>query len=508
MVAKLLVRPTAHADEWVWSWVARTARGNGLTSLHPLALSQCAELMQGVPNQLALPVQELSTKPKATTTCFGGVTLPGRFVRKSLMVLRVCPACIRDAGYVRQHWQLLGCEICPQHGSVLRKACACCVKKFGLQEALQRTCSCGQPIFPQHADAATEREVKLAKVFAWASSTVSEVSLKVFAWELLIQVARARRGRDIALADRRWGDHAAEWLQMHDMLFEATEAGIGTFLLKLPDPIHQVTATTWLTRLLEKERAEPTAMGQLPLQGWLDALRKSGAPVQRDRQLGSKSQPPKMPGYLPLQVAARRLQISTPRLRQWVTDGHLAAVPVPSANHPFLMVREQDVQHCNRLHAQESPRARPLRAPWLGDIGRCARRQLRIGGLMDSTGSSRSAHDMPVGKLLERVTAQATPRGVTSVPLVQLSDQRWWSWHGAEARCQGRQEAGDGKRPVFRDEEVSGFDGLYTSADQILSLHRLSVGLRRADKTPVQADLFGGLTPPLAREVHSANESI
>lgn len=158
MVAKLLVRPTAHADEWVWSWVARTTQTNGLASLHPLALSHCATLMQGVLNQLDRPGKELRTTPKATTTNFGGVTLPRRVVRKSRMVVHVCPACIQGARYVRQHWRLLGCEICPQHGSVLRKACACCGTKFGLQEALQRACACGQPISPQHAVAATERE--------------------------------------------------------------------------------------------------------------------------------------------------------------------------------------------------------------------------------------------------------------------------------------------------------------------------------------------------------------
>lgn len=471
MSTKLLVRPQAYPDEWYWSWIGRTAQSNGLKTIHPSTLGLCADLLHQV-NQ------------------------PRRKIRRLVGHVKICPGCVESAPYIREHWRLTGCEVCPLHACVLQAHCTSCKKTHGIQEVLQASCECGVPISPANAISASPSEIALCKALEWNDLTTEKSALRNFTWRLLFQVARARRGRDIAFKDRRAGDHIAEWLQLHGISIQMTFEGISTFLSTLPSQIHQATVTTWLQQLMDDECGEAKEFRQLPLRQWLGTLHALGAPMKRHRMVGSKSRPPDMPGHLPLMAAARHFKIGEAWLRKWQRNGLLPAIAVPGTNHPFLMVKLEDVQHCQRLHGPKLGPSRPSWTAHLRSIGRCAWRQLRVCGLLDHAGSSRSLEAMPLGRVLQTMTQSAVPKECATTPLVSLSDPRWWRRNQAAAIGQWLQEAGAGNFPIFRDAHVSGFQGLYTSAEQLLRLHRLSAHLSRTRVTPTQADLFGGMTPP------------
>lgn len=468
MFTSLLVRPVAHGDEWYWSWVARAVHANGMQAIHPSTLLTCANLLHSAPR----PAKAIGRLPKG---------------------LKICPGCIECTAYVRGYWGRPEVEVCPLHGCVLQSACICCGAAFGLKSVLKACCECGQAIALVKATPAGRRELALSGVFKWEDALPEQMALREFAWTMLFRVARARRGRDLMFKGRRVGDHIADWLHLQGLSFGLSLEGVASFLRDLPSPLHQVTITTWLQKLIaDRQRGQQQFHG-LPLEQWLDVLRLRGAPMQRDRLIGARFRTVNMPGYSPLSVVARNLNIQQGRVRRWVNDGKLAAVSVPGMSHPFLMVRAEDVQACERLYSQTPGRAHVLRDRSLFSIGRGAKRLLRICGLLDRTGSPRPVSEMPLHTLLETLKRLAIPRESATVPLIRLSDPQAWSWIAASALGQWLKEAGAGRQAIFRDADVTRFEGLYMSAEQLFNLRRFSGRYKHSFRSESQVDLFHGL---------------
>lgn len=468
MFTSLLVRPLAHGDEWYWSWVARAVHANGMQAIHPSTLLTCANLLHSAPR----PAKAIGRLPKG---------------------LKICPECIECAAYVRGYWGRPEVEVCPSHGCVLQSTCNSCGAAFGLKEILNACCECGQAIARSDATPASRRELALSEVFKWEDALPEQMALHEFAWTMLFRVARARRGRDLRFKDRRIGDHIADWLHLHGLSFDLSLEGVASFLSDLPSPLHQVTITTWLQQLTADRQCGQQQFEGLPLEQWLDVLRLRGAPMQRDRLIGARFRTVNMPGFYPLSVAARNLNIHQGRVRRWVKAGQLAAVSVPGLNHPFLMVSIEDVQACERLYSQTPGSAHKLRDRSLVCIGRGAKRLLRICGLLDCTGSPRPVSEMPLYALLETLKRLAIPREAATVPLIRLSDPQAWSWIAASALGQWLKEAGAGRQAIFRDPEVTGFEGLYISAEQLFNLRRFSGRHKHSSRSESQVDLFHGL---------------
>lgn len=465
MMKQFLIRPPAYQGEWYWSWVGRTALANGLQAIKPSTLASCSYFLETTG-----PAQKADQ----------------RFPRD----LKFCPGCMETEPYLRAHWQFSENDVCPAHACVLQHQCYSCKVSCGLHEVLRMACICGHRISSQNLSRVTPREVALSKAFEWDNSEPERSRLRSFAWKLLLQVARARRGRDITFRGRRAGDHAAEWLEVHGLPFDVSIKGITTFLASLHSPIHQAAASTWLKQLTEDQDKSMQDLQGLPLRDWLNTLSALGAPMKRDRMVGSKSRPPEMLGYYSLSAAARRFGIATTLARRWITDGSLKAISVPSVNHPFLMVREEDVAQRLQIYRNDSVRSRPLRATNLRGIGRCARRQLRVCGLVDPTGSPRALDEMPLGEVLRALSEKAEPKITADFSLVELTDPQWWRLKNARALGLWLREAMNGNRPIFRDEHVNGFEGIYAPADQLLILRRLSASINLRKCSPDQTELF------------------
>ncbi|TRY33964.1 TniQ family protein [Aliiglaciecola sp. M165] len=60
---------------------------------------------------------------KRTSVFNNGVTIPFRFLRTK--GIPICPACIKENVYIRQHWHFSLFEACPEHSVLLRNHCDC-----------------------------------------------------------------------------------------------------------------------------------------------------------------------------------------------------------------------------------------------------------------------------------------------------------------------------------------------------------------------------------------------
>lgn len=468
MTNKPLVRPPAYVDEWTWSWVGRTVKSNGLQIQSPSMLGKFASML----NQGDWDVESIV---------------------KSTRDLKVCPECLIHRSYLSDLWQKDGCEVCPEHGWVLQTHCLACGEGLRLAGALEAQCECGAPIPKEGCTQATPRELKLCHALAWSVCDPEVSLLRDFLWQLLLVLARARRGRDISFKGRRAGDHLAQWLELHGLEVTLSIEGVNALLRSLPTPIHQAAASTWLQGLVVADSDGKGVFSDLPISTWLDTLRSIGAPLTRSRSLGSRLRTPVVPGYVSLPGASVHAGVTTKRLRRWILEGRLSTKVIPSTSNRGLMLKLDDVLRCREADAPQIDSYLSPRRLNIGSINRCIRRQLRVCGLLDPASSTRSLQEMPLGEVLRAMTALAVPIKTAIVPTVALSDRQWWRWNNAQAIGQWLRDAQHGQCQLFRDVHVHGFSGLYAPATELRRLHRLSALLnavaRNVDSTQ-SMDLF------------------
>lgn len=472
MTLQPLVRPAAFVGEWTWSWVGRTVKKNGLKTRSPSTLRSFAAM-------LSLGDWDLRSIARLT--------------RK----LKVCPECLMQESYIPDIWCAEECEVCPEHGWVLQSHCTVCDAGFQLTDALEGQCQCGTPISTDRCMHGTPREVELSRALAWSDPDPSVSQLRRFVCQLLFVLARARRGRDIRFKGLRTGDHMGQWLEMHGLQVRMSIEGVSDLLRSLPTPIHQAAASTWLQGLMTSSPKGQSDFGELPISHWFDTLRSLGAPLSRDRSLGSRLRTPVAAGFVSLEGAARQCGVTVKRLRRWILEGRLTAKAMPQACLGGMMLKLVDVLSCLEADAAQLNYYRSVRALDSGGMNRCMRRQLRICGLFDPAGSIRSLQEMPLGEVLRSITAHALPIEQADVPIVALSDAHWWQWINARAIGQWLIDAHRGLSQVFREPHVQAFQGLHAPATELRRLRHLSdhffAESKRA-KCTMTMDMFGAVS--------------
>ena len=86
------------------------------------------------------PASRGGSTSKVKLISFGGVMM------RSLLRLahpKICPACIRETGYIRWAWDLVPVTICPNHKIVLLDKCPNCRKPISWNRRELGTCRCG-----------------------------------------------------------------------------------------------------------------------------------------------------------------------------------------------------------------------------------------------------------------------------------------------------------------------------------------------------------------------------
>ena len=290
----LLIRPRRNEDEWWDGYVARVVQSNGWKAATTRLLEAQFPLVRmstGVEPTGALLFSKWGRGEQAF---IDDKPIPRWAVYRGNHGLLVCGHCLNEARYVRLAWKVPGYEACLTHRCALSGSCKGCKRFWTVWDVLRGQCPCGLGIGGEQHEAQVGTEEFALATAIWADSMVlhsresQALALSLLCWRLLLDVARARRGRDVSLRGRRLLEHAAEWLTAENLKLEVSIEGVGRFLSALEMPIHLAAAVACLDQLLTSEQSSPTIIAPLPLSVWREQLRAMKAPEKRLRSLGTR----------------------------------------------------------------------------------------------------------------------------------------------------------------------------------------------------------------------------
>lgn len=164
----LTFTPAPASDESLIGYLLRLAEENFLgstsTLLRPSGVRLKAVYSEPELTALAethgLPLQHLQCL--ASFSAIRG-SIPVRyFLRKS--AIAVCPACLREAGYIRQAWHHELITVCPTHRVQLVDHCPACQAPLELNRPSVRACRCGFALTEASAAAADVANLLIASL--------------------------------------------------------------------------------------------------------------------------------------------------------------------------------------------------------------------------------------------------------------------------------------------------------------------------------------------------------
>ncbi|KLV09228.1 hypothetical protein ABT56_03275 [Photobacterium aquae] len=119
---------------------------------------------------LAHSKSQFSPDFKAVHRC--GVDYPFAFLRKRFMP--VCPLCLAESAYVRQHWHFIPIQACEQHGCKLIHRCPACDGLLEYQSTECMThCECGFNLLSTPTTSASASELLISR---WLTGTQLDVA--------------------------------------------------------------------------------------------------------------------------------------------------------------------------------------------------------------------------------------------------------------------------------------------------------------------------------------------
>lgn len=95
-----------------------------------------------------------------------------RWVAPTTMIAKVCPECLREAGYARICWMTRAMPACPRHGYSLIQACTSCGRPIRWARPALRICRCGR--FFKPAGPGRPLEPELSAWLTWAEAVLQE----------------------------------------------------------------------------------------------------------------------------------------------------------------------------------------------------------------------------------------------------------------------------------------------------------------------------------------------
>tara|TARA_R110001583_G_scaffold96841_1_gene241533 strand:- start:4516 stop:5754 length:1239 start_codon:yes stop_codon:yes gene_type:complete len=203
---QLLVRPDPFPDESLESYLLRLAEANFIESYgllsgavrdwlwqhnhdaagaFPLELSRvniyhanqssglrvrALKLVETLTDIDRLPLLKLALLHSASRFCNGhnavfrnGVDIPRCFIRRE--GVPVCPSCLEESPYIRQHWHWSAYQACTAHGCELLHRCPACDKSLDyLRHELLSKCSCGLDLAEASVSPASEDKLQLSRL--------------------------------------------------------------------------------------------------------------------------------------------------------------------------------------------------------------------------------------------------------------------------------------------------------------------------------------------------------
>ncbi len=203
---QLLVRPDPRVDESLESYLLRLAEANFLESYRllsgairdwllqhdhdaagsfPLELAsvnichanqssglrvRALKLVETLTDMEQLPLLQLALLHSTARFCNGyravfrnGVDTPLCFVRRE--GVPVCPQCLVESPYIRQHWHWSTYQACTAHGCELLHRCPACDQPFDyLRDELLSKCSCGFDLAEASVSPASADKLQLSRL--------------------------------------------------------------------------------------------------------------------------------------------------------------------------------------------------------------------------------------------------------------------------------------------------------------------------------------------------------
>ncbi|MDF2152878.1 TniQ family protein [Vibrio sp. CAU 1672] len=112
--------------------------------------------------RLALTHSKAQFSPKFKAVHRFGVDYPFAFLCKRFTP--VCPMCLTDAPYIRQHWQFIPVRACAEHGCKLLHHCPECGRRLEYQNSERiQYCECGYNLTEAEPEVASESELIVAR---------------------------------------------------------------------------------------------------------------------------------------------------------------------------------------------------------------------------------------------------------------------------------------------------------------------------------------------------------
>ncbi|SFG66484.1 TniQ family protein [Neptunomonas qingdaonensis] len=238
---QLLVRPEPYEDESLESYLLRLSSANFLesypllsgsirewlwendrdaASAFPLALSQiniyhakqsssfrirAIRLVESLTGLERLPLLKLAILNSSdkygnglSAVVRNGVFTPRCFLRSD--GIPVCPHCLAESSYIRQHWHFLHYSACVEHECVLLERCPACKATLNYLDHEQiGTCTCGfelksASVESADCDALTLSQIVVGHISNTESALSSEPSLSIRYGALLWYYLRRNKG--------------------------------------------------------------------------------------------------------------------------------------------------------------------------------------------------------------------------------------------------------------------------------------------------------------------------
>jgi len=425
---RLLVRPKREPGEWAPSWVCRSLQDNGVTyDCHPSSVG-VDSLARTVMDLDALKQCEVVPRDAHTAT-FCGHVVPLSAIRRMGPGLSACPICIRERRYMPAVWRLQHYTFCHVHHRPLEDRCSRCSRPISLGSVVRGGCTCAPGAAVEVEGPTTQSFsvdwTKLVWSAGWPDFALEEpkvLARAVFLTRLLFAVARSRRGRDLKLRAFAPAVHVGLWLKREGLAAELQGGEPLQFLKSLVHSVHRRAAALLIQQAIHLERMHPTVFSSLPLEDMLETTAPQGRIGSGVSGLACLAYAARLPGFEPVQTAAKRLGISPGAVRALVGSEHLVESTPYGGGRRVQLVSTVAVQRAAmKLPAPSPQRSDPVVSSW--KMPRTVARQFRLSGWLPKFGSPcvlRHTRKQATGELLGKLRKCArgpAPAGQRTISL-------------------------------------------------------------------------------------------
>lgn len=346
----LPVRPQRKPDEWGETYLARLIRANGVKRPWRYDLDRIRH-------------SPLSERAATALPQYRDEKLPSWAMLGRGAQIRYCPACLHDAGYIRERWRLSPFEVCTIHNIRLKNDLVEPAISASYNRPEKRKID---EITPEQmwSGAMCPLPVELAHVTnIWGASEAAiegrcTDSNELLAWALLSEkildaVVTSIRGVDYPARDAVRATHRAGWLHRMGKSIAPSREGVLQFILKLESGAHQRAAAACLRKLADDEVKEATLLSRLPLQWLHDRLIAASPEAHAGVGHGALPRDLHPTDHISLDRAEALLGCQASLLYFLVREGFFKSVhSIKKGRKQYTFIHRSDVEACRRWLSQ------------------------------------------------------------------------------------------------------------------------------------------------------------